>query len=347
LTYEQPKFISGLELSYINEKNELKGWQHFWKFPDLSHHLHFCDFGNQKELGQVIAYYPSLTFKIFQLGKFSSYFNMGTGISYMTNPFNSIDNTTNNAIGSHWNNITAMRFEQRIVLRTKILIFIAPQFFHYSNGSAKTPNSGINTSTLHFGLKYSLETIKSKKEAMLVSPNRGVLVSEFSSQVSPNKKNLEKTTSYDYDKFELELNSGLGFHQNKIEGGITFLVPQLSVLVHYYPFEYFRIISGFRFEYNQSKYYFSRHIFNERKEAKREAQDWEFSLGGDLIFGKVFARIQSSIYLPIYKKENDWAISNLLGMYVNLTKNCHVGISMKSQNFIAEHLSFNVGYTFL
>lgn len=249
---------------------------------------------------------------------------MGNGLSYLTKR-NEEFNRKNNAIGSHWNSILALRFVLRYRTKNNLDINLGPQFFHYSNGSAKAPNAGINTASLLFGIKYLFDD----------NP-------EYT-------KGTRYKSPYSFDKWKLELNVGLGFRQINIPQGLTFRIPQVSVFTHYYLFEFFRLVGGFTYQYNYADFYFLKTQFESNEISSREARDFLGQISGDFLFGNLFARFQFGFYLPFEEKIQKDPFSTMFSINYarkitsQSSKKLFVGIGVRSHKFVAQYLSINTG----
>lgn len=324
LTFTQPGYTQGLELEYIAKKDTSAAWQRFWRMPDITHHFHTHNF-RTNQLGRAIAYYPSVSFTILNKGNFKFQCQMGNGISYLTEK-NENFNRQNNAIGSHWNSILALRFELKYKSINGLEYNFGPQFFHYSNGAAKAPNAGINTASLIFGVKYLFDE-------------------------SPRYvKGTKYKPSMDFDKWKLELNVGLGFRQINIPGGLTYRIPQISVFAHYYLFEYFRIVGGLSYQYNYADFYFQKTQFESNEVAAKEARDYLTKFSGDFLFGNFFARFQFGFYLRFEEKIQTDPFSTMFSL--NYGKKIisgsdtrlFFGVGVRSHKFVAQYLSINTGF---
>ncbi len=328
LRFNQPDFTGGFELEYVAKKDTSSAWQMFWRLPEITHHFHYNNFGNSEELGSAFAYYPSINFKLWGKDKFSGYCQIGNGIAYLNNPFHVIDNPNNNAIGSHWNSMIVLRFEAKIKVQEKLFVNFGPELFHYSNGSAKAPNAGINNASFGLGIKYLID-----KEPVY-------------------DKTVAKQRVHTWNKWNYELNLGLGFRQINIPNSLNYRVPQINLFAHYNLLEFFRLVGGFSYEYNYASYHFSKTQFEGEETARLKARDFQFKLSTDFIFGNLFSRFQVGLYLPVEDKEINDPISTLFSLNYarkithKLEPKMFIGIGVRSHGFVAQYLSTNVGFIF-
>jgi hypothetical protein len=125
--------------------------------PLRSYSIEFRNFGYNEVLGSAISATSYMLFPLF-VTKNNCFidFTMGSGIGYLTRSYNELDNPLNNAIGSKLNarvnlKLSIIRYFTKTHLGTGI------EFMHFSNGSLKTPNLGLNLPSfyLQFGYNFS------------------------------------------------------------------------------------------------------------------------------------------------------------------------------------------------
>ena len=326
LQYVQPSFTAGFEIEYIAKKDTTSSWQRFWRLPDITHHIHYNYFGNKEELGSAIAYYPSINFKLWGKNRFRGYCQIGNGVAYINKPYDINGNPSNNAIGSHWNSMIVLRFEAKLLLQEKLYLNFGPQIFHYSNGSAKAPNAGINNLSFGLGLKYRItETPTYKKGPVFNASTR-------------------------WKRWNYELNIGLGFRQINIPNSLNYRVPQINLFAHYHLYEFFRLVGGFSYEYNYANYYFSKTQFEGEEMARKNARDFQVKLSTDFIFGNLFSRFQVGFYLPVEDKELPEPFSTMFSInYARKIISAYqtkmfFGVGVRSHKFVAQYLSINLGF---
>ncbi len=142
------------EITLTNATYGLEQWQQTTDNPQLGLSLFYTGLGDNPELGQSIAIIPSIDFSIIRLRKFRTFFHLGMGFSYLTNKFHPTDNNQNLIIGSHIN--VAANFS--VLLQYRLNDYWQLQsglaFIHFSNGSTKTPNFGINIPAVFGGANY-------------------------------------------------------------------------------------------------------------------------------------------------------------------------------------------------
>lgn len=90
----------------------------------------------------------------FQLGYFTQ-----IGIGYNLNPYDSTSNPLNQYIGSNLNAYIHFGVNAEYKLSDRLQLFASAGMKHYSNGSVKKPNSGINLSPISLGIRTNLGKI--------------------------------------------------------------------------------------------------------------------------------------------------------------------------------------------
>ncbi|MFT5336399.1 MAG: hypothetical protein ACI9YL_000395 [Luteibaculaceae bacterium] len=113
------------------------------------------DLGNPEKLGKGYALIPG----VFLQGKgdrVSTYFEAGAGLGYVDKKFDPVDNHKNIAIGSHWNAAIRIGGGLNIKLGEKLAFKPGFQVLHFSNGSVKIPNKGLNFLGYQVSLSYQI-----------------------------------------------------------------------------------------------------------------------------------------------------------------------------------------------
>jgi hypothetical protein len=124
--------------------------------PLKSFSFEYRNFGYKEVLGSAISFTSYMVFPLFET-KNNCFidFTMGSGIGYLTRCYNAEENPLNNAIGSKLNarvnlKFSITRYFQKTHLGTGI------EFMHFSNGSLKTPNLGLNLPSVYLQFGYNI-----------------------------------------------------------------------------------------------------------------------------------------------------------------------------------------------
>ena len=138
-------------------------WEVLHNYPSIGFTFYYSGFGNDSisaELGRVFALYPFINFPITPSESSKLTFKLGVGLSYLTNKFDPKENYHNYAIGSHFNAAINLSFEYRQRIVDRLHWVTSAGLTHFSNGSIRTPNMGINIFSVATGLSWYLASPK-------------------------------------------------------------------------------------------------------------------------------------------------------------------------------------------
>ncbi len=141
-------------------------WEAEYGYPLIGISLWYSNLGGFEEIGSAIAIFPTVNFPLFSDNKQSINFKVGLGLGYLTKHFDRINNYKNFAIGSHFNIAASLFFEYRRKVSKLITVTTGFGLTHFSNGSMKTPNYGLNILTASVGFSSYLSNpnrLQSKK----------------------------------------------------------------------------------------------------------------------------------------------------------------------------------------
>lgn len=146
-----------IELSYTIKSNGTRQWHKFYSYPEYGFGYIFMDLGNPEILGYSHAIYPFINLPIYspsQRLKLGLY--IGSGLGYITKTYHRTNNFKNTAISSHLNAFINLGTTLSYSLNKNFDISSSVNLMHYSNGTYKKPNSGLNYSFFSVGANYCL-----------------------------------------------------------------------------------------------------------------------------------------------------------------------------------------------
>ncbi|MBK9149285.1 MAG: acyloxyacyl hydrolase [Flavobacteriales bacterium] len=110
---------------------------------------------NPQRIGDAMSLMPYLTFPLMHGERLSLGLRVGWGVGYVSKPFDRRENTRQIAIGSRINGAMQLMPELRYEAQ-RIAVQLGLSIDHWSNGSAKQPNLGLNFLSLSLGASYAL-----------------------------------------------------------------------------------------------------------------------------------------------------------------------------------------------
>ena len=131
-----------------------QSWERAYNYPILGMTFLYSPLGNNPILGSSFALMPFINFPLYKTKAFTFGFRFSLGAGYLTKKFDRINNYKDIAIGSHINAAINLMFEARYRLSEYFTLTGGVSFQHFSNGSLKTPNYGLNVPLVSIGLAF-------------------------------------------------------------------------------------------------------------------------------------------------------------------------------------------------
>lgn len=135
-------------------------------YPNKGFSFSYFDYGTPiLGKGYIADYFLQPVYRISNHVQFQ--FKGSIGLSYLTNPFDSLENPTNKNYSLYVNPYLHLGTGLNILITKKITLSGGVNFHHISNGSFHQPNSGLNWTTVSASLNYFPQGNQLKK----YSPN--------------------------------------------------------------------------------------------------------------------------------------------------------------------------------
>lgn len=131
-------------------------WQRMYSYPFIGVSYWYSQLGNSPLLGSAHAVFPYVNYPLVRYKKTELNFRLGLGLAYLTKRFDRIENYKYLAIGSHVNAAANLMFEYRWRFSSRMNTALGISLTHFSNGSTKTPNFGINIPSVNLAIAYRL-----------------------------------------------------------------------------------------------------------------------------------------------------------------------------------------------
>ena len=143
-----------LELSIQQITYGKHQWERDYNYPLIGVAAWYSGLGDSEYLGQALALMPSINFPLYKHKKFTAGFRLALGIGYLTKHFDRLKNYKNLAIGSHLNAAVNLMAETRYQVNYFLTLTAGASLQHFSNGSLKLPNYGLNIPQLSLGVSW-------------------------------------------------------------------------------------------------------------------------------------------------------------------------------------------------
>ncbi len=285
---------------------------HYWGLVAELHHL-----GNTRLVGYAAGMGIALRVPIRHRGHFAA----GTGLAYLTRPYDFITNTKNVAIGTHINNWTWIRFGYTLTRHLYATLLLT----HYSAGAVRPPNLGLNFVQIGLGWQPNFTSFQPRSEPAPLSP-------------APFKTSVW-------------LSAGItGLHP---PGNGRFLVWTLTLLRWFTLHPVWQGALGLYGEYNSALYHAA--VFYEQFEQNGRlptpTQYWTraFRFAPEIALRFMPGRIHVwgtagvYIYAPAHVESR---VFNRLGLTYGLSRRWHIGTFIKAHVFSAEFAAALLEYRF-
>lgn len=317
-----PQFMTGhpdgFMLSYAHKTTGQNEWESTYNFPDYGLYFLYQDFKNttlgfNSAVGGFYKFYFAnrhLSLKIAQ------------GLAMTTNPYDRVTNSKNRAFGSRFMGNTDFVFGYtRDNILGNLGIDLGLFFTHYSNGRFKSPNSGINTYGLNLGVHYDIHPVTLPK----------TMASTTTKFTEPIKTNFILRTGINESP---SIGSGqkpfyhVGVFVDKRLGRKSAIQLGSEVFFTLSNQEYIRYKAIAFPELN----------INPNTDYKRVG----IFVGHELFINRLSLEAQLGYYVyQPYKMDID--MYDRLGMKYYVTKNCFVGLGVKTHGLMAEATEFALG----
>lgn len=158
--------VKAFEVSYCIIKADDRIWRNYYNHPEVGISYMLMDLGYKDVLGYSHSVYPYIVFPFTKKEKpVNIRLRVALGLSYITKLYDSISNPKNIAISTPINMYASLGLELRFRLSKKTSATIGINASHFSNGSIKKPNYGLNIGTGNFGLNYNINQYSTAPKA--------------------------------------------------------------------------------------------------------------------------------------------------------------------------------------
>ena len=143
---------TGFEIYYNKLTNGNKSWEAINNYPEVGVSLGYYNY-HDEVLGSTIAALFHIQYYLTKSRTGHSFkIHIGTGLGFNTHPYNAETNNKNTVLGSTVTFALQPRFIYSYTTKSNWIFTASPNLTHFSNGSVKKPNKGINILTFHVGV---------------------------------------------------------------------------------------------------------------------------------------------------------------------------------------------------
>ena len=144
---------NGFELEYSHFHTDSATRLKFNCYPRTGFSFTYVNF-NKDLLGKSysLSYFLEPNYRLGNRLKMN--LRASAGLSYLTNPFDSVKNPENQSYSGHLNIFLQLGLGLSYPLNDHWSVYAMGNFFHNSNGGFKEPNSGVNYINASIGLQY-------------------------------------------------------------------------------------------------------------------------------------------------------------------------------------------------
>ena len=146
--------IGGFEIRWEKQSKGEHPLNSKYAFPRWGFSYQYYDLANPLVLGNGHTLMADILLPLREQKKLSPFLRLSSGVGYLEKKFDIKENHKNIAIGSHINGTVNLGFELKYKLSKHLELGGSVNLAHFSNGSGKTPNLGINLPNTGIGLHY-------------------------------------------------------------------------------------------------------------------------------------------------------------------------------------------------
>lgn len=314
-----------VEISLIKATYGKKFWEQLYGYPWIGLTYWYSNLGTSPYLGSVHALFPHINFELYSTRKVNYGLRIGAGVGYLTKTFDRINNYKHLAIGTHLNFAGNIMLDIRYKANPRLYLTGGISLTHFSNGSFKLPNYGINIPAIHAGAAYQLN-----------KPNRYI-----------ERRLYDPTKPFEFDMhhvFEIDFIGIVGYKNLDAIFGKKFLVYSLYGNIRKQISYKSRLGVGWDISYDDSDY--------KMLEKKQISVDNKFSLiktGVSASYGLAMGRLSFDFNYGFYIYFNDvdkadGAFYHKIGLKYDITEKLFANVLLKTHWGKADYIGWGIGY---
>jgi hypothetical protein len=302
-------------------------WEYKYNYPYIGVSYWYSGLGNTGVLGAAHAVFPFINFPLTGSENQFIFFRLGVGLGWITNPYDRYKNYENLAIGSHINGAVNLMFEYKQRIGPKLIASAGISWMHFSNGSIKTPNYGLNIPGATVALAYRL----SRENPYLKSR----LIPELYKFEMAGRKSL---------LLDVNLGAGIKDMQSTLGVGNSFFIGTFfsDLMI---PVSYKSLLGvGVDLSYDGSDV-----MILESKGVEVNSNISVVKAGANVAYELSFSKMAIMLNLGSYVyglDKSDGYIYEKLGLRYHFTDSLFGSLTLKAHYARADFIAFGIGYKF-
>ncbi len=318
------KHVPSFEINLARSTYGQQQWEALYLYPVTGVSYWNGTLGSSETLGKAHALMPYISFPLIKQPKNELSFRLAAGLAYLTQKFDRIENYKYIAIGSHVNAAINFMLEYRWKPTQQLQLSAGLQLMHFSNGSIKTPNFGLNIPSVSAGAAFR---INKSNPYIMRSIRPSLTMYEFDG----------------HDFLEFRIGSALGTKSigEVISEKYNVMAGSFTVLksISYKS----KVGIGFDLSYDGSD---ARYVGEKGVDYNSELQ--LAKTGVSLVYELVLSRLSFPAALGFYTsgRYNEGLSYYKIGMQYLITQKFFASMSLKTHFARADYVVFGVGYRF-
>lgn len=142
------------EISATKRLHGTQNWHEAYRDPLVGVTLYGSNLGNKEILGYGAGVYSFIEFPMWRNSENFLSYKMGAGLGYVNKVFHQELNPKNDGTSTHVNALLVLGVMGRWRFAKDYALLYGLDLTHFSNGSTKVPNLGLNIPTVSVGLAY-------------------------------------------------------------------------------------------------------------------------------------------------------------------------------------------------
>lgn len=180
---------STYELGFFHQTTGINEWEIRYHYPRIGASVEYTRLGNDTCFGNAISFLPSVELNVAFHKKFRIKFKISQGAGWVTKPYDRLTNPRNNVLGSHINDCTSFEFSLQMKVHQNFTMGFGGSFTHWSSGSVKVPNLGINIPSINIHLRYEPNPFSENRlHAFTFGPTRKKIIFSLSPEIGFKEK---------------------------------------------------------------------------------------------------------------------------------------------------------------